>query len=148
MTDKKIPVRAEAARDDTWDLSKLYADDAAWAAGLSAYNKMAEKIPSFKGTLASGAEALLAFMDFSRDFGLLEERLAYYGELRQCEDEGADEGRAMSGRFMMAQAQAQAVLAWSNPEIQAIPEELMRGFLADSRLADYRIFLQRILRWK
>ncbi|MDR2343990.1 MAG: oligoendopeptidase F, partial [Spirochaetaceae bacterium] len=107
MLDKKIPPRSEAARDDTWDLSKLYADDPDWAAGLEAYNKMAEKIPSFKGTLASGVEALLNFMEFSRDLGLLEERLAYYSELRQCEDEGDNAGRSMTGRFMMAQAQAQ-----------------------------------------
>ncbi|MDR0684728.1 MAG: oligoendopeptidase F [Spirochaetaceae bacterium] len=148
MQDKKIPARSEAARDDTWDLSKLYADDAAWAAGLEAYNKMAEKIPSFKGTLASGVEALVAFMDFSRDLGLLEERLAYYGDLRQCEDEGDDNGRSMTGRFMMAQAQAQTALAWSNPEIQAVPDDLMRKFLEDERLAEYRVLLRRILRWR
>lgn len=148
MQNKKIPPRSEAALGDTWDLSKLYADDAAWAAGLQAYNKMAEKIPSFKGTLASGVGALLNFMDFNRDLGLLEERLAYYCEMRQCEDEGADDGRAMTGRFMMAQAQAQTALAWSNPEIQAVPDDVMRGFLEDERLADYRILLRRILRWK
>jgi oligoendopeptidase F len=148
MQDRKIPLRTETALADTWDLSKLYADDAAWTAGLEEYNRMAENIPSFKGTLASGVEALLAFMDFNRDFGILEERLAYYGDLRQCEDEGASEGRAMTGRFMMAQAKAEAALAWANPEIQAIPDDVIRNFFADERLAEYRITLQRILRWK
>jgi oligoendopeptidase F len=148
MQDRKIPLRAEVARADTWDLSKLYADDAAWAAGLEEYGRMKKRIPSFKGTLASGVEALLDFMDFSRDFGILEERLAYYADLRQCEDEGANEGRTMTGRFMMAQAEAEAALAWSNPEIQAIPDHVMKDFLVDERLAEYRIILQRILRWK
>ncbi|MDR1149817.1 MAG: oligoendopeptidase F, partial [Spirochaetaceae bacterium] len=131
-----------------WDLSKLYENDAAWDAGLNDYNKMAGRIDTFKGTLASSPDALLAFMEFSRDFGILEERLAYYCELRQCEDEGANEGRAMTGRFMIAQAQAQTALAWSNPEIQAIPAPLMQEFLKDGRIADYRILLLQILRWK
>jgi oligoendopeptidase F len=148
MQDRKIPPRSETARTDTWDLSALYADDSAWAAGLEAYDKMAEKIPVYKGTLASGVEALLAFMNFNRDFGMLEERLAYYSELRQCEDEEANEGRTMMGRFMMAAARSEAALAWANPEIQAIPDEVMRAFLADERLAEYKITLQRILRWK
>ncbi|MDR2659758.1 MAG: oligoendopeptidase F, partial [Spirochaetaceae bacterium] len=148
MRNKKIPLRTEVAQADTWDLSKLYVNDAAWYKGLDEYNKMAERIDGYKGTLSSSVNALLAFMEFSRDFGILEERLAYYSELRQCEDEGADDARAMVGRFMIAQAQAQTALAWSNPEIQAIPQALMQDFLKDERLADYRILLLHILRWK
>ncbi|MDR0383065.1 MAG: oligoendopeptidase F [Spirochaetaceae bacterium] len=147
MRNKEIPARSGAAKADTWDLSKLYADDAAWAAGLTEYKKMAERIPSFKGKLAEGG-TLLAFMEFSRGFGILEERLAYYSELRQCEDEGANEGRAMTGRFLIAQAEAQTALAWANPEIQSIPDPLMSDFLDDGRFAEYRILLLRILRWK
>jgi oligoendopeptidase F len=54
----------------------------------------------------------------------------------------------MTGRFLIAQAEAQTALAWANPEIQAIPDTLMRDFLADERFAEYRILLRRILRWK
>ncbi|MDR0409287.1 MAG: oligoendopeptidase F [Spirochaetaceae bacterium] len=148
MRNRNIPPRTEVPPADTWDLSKLYADDAAWSAGLDEYNRTAERIGDFKGTLASSFDALLAFMEFSRDFGILEERLAYYCELRQCEDEGANDGRSMTSRFLMAQARAQAALAWSNPEIQSVPENLMQEFLANERLAGFRTFLRRVLRWK
>ncbi|QQO10887.1 oligoendopeptidase F [Breznakiella homolactica] len=143
-----IPSRSEVARENTWDLSTLYPNDEAWTAGLGDYEKMAEKIPSFRGTLGRSAEALADYLDFSRDLGLLEERLAYYSELRQTEDEGDSAARSMSGRFMMAAAKVQAADSWSVPEIQAIPDAAMGQFLENPRIEEYRIYLKKLLRYK
>ena len=143
-----IPRRSEVLEADTWDLSKLYPSDAAWTDALAVYGKTADRIEGFKGTLGRSAEALADWLDFMRDFGLLEERLSYYCELRQTEDEGASEARAMTGRFMMAATAAQASASWATPEIQAIPDAAMERFLKTERLAEYRIYLAKILRWK
>ena len=143
-----IPLRSQIAPSDTWDLSKLFATDAAWYAGLAEFEKMAEKIPSFQGTLAKSVENMAAYMAFSCEFGILAERLYYYADLRQTEDEGSGEARSMTGKIVMAMAKAQAAGAWERPEILAIPENVMEGFLADSRLANYRIYLQRIVRYR
>ncbi len=143
-----IPPRSQVAASDTWDLSKLYPSDAAWAEGLARYEELADRIPSFKGTLGRSADALADWLDFSKEFGILEERLSYYCELRQTEDEGSNEGRTMTGKFMMAAVAAQAAASWATPEIQAIPDGTMAGFMEAERLAEYRIFLKKILRWK
>jgi oligoendopeptidase F len=143
-----IPLRAEVESKNTWDLSKLFLHDEAWNEGLASFEKMAEKIPGFRGTLGVSAESLAAYLEFARDFGILEERLGYYSELRQTEDEGDAVGRTMAGRFMMAAAKAQAAASWVTPEIQAIPEGNMAGFLAKPCLGDYRIYLNRLLRYK
>jgi oligoendopeptidase F len=144
----QIPGRQDIAQADTWDLSKLFANDAAWNEGLAAYETMAEKILSFKGTLAESAESLAAYLDFSRDLGILGERLGYYAELRQTEDEGSAVARTMSGKITMAAAKAHAAAAWEGPEILAVPEQDMEQYLVHPRIADYRIFLQRILRYR
>jgi oligoendopeptidase F len=107
-----------------------------------------EKIPIFQGTLGLSAENLGDWLDFCKEFGILEERLAYYSELRQTEDEGDSAARSMSGKFMMAAARAAAASSWADPEIQAIPDETMAGYLAHSRIAEYRIYLQKLLRYK
>lgn len=143
-----IPTRAQVNIEDTWDLSKLFPSDSAWAEGLGRYEEMAKRIPSFQGTLGSSVEALADWLDFSTAFGLLEERLSYYCELRQTEDEGADAGRTMTGKFMMAAVTAQAAASWATPEIQAIPDQTISGWLDHPRLGDYRIYLKKILRWK
>jgi oligoendopeptidase F len=143
-----IPARSNAAPEDTWDLSKLFSNDAAWNEGLAKYEKMAERIPSFRGTLGKSAESLACYMDFSRDFGILGERLYYYADLRQTEDEGAGDARTMVGKIIMAASKAQAAGAWEGPEILAIPENDMEAFLAHPRIADYRVYLQRTLRYR
>jgi oligoendopeptidase F len=123
-------------------------DDAAWNEGLSAYEKMAEKLPTFQGTLAKSAEQFAAYLDFSRDIGILGERLYYYAELRQTEDEGNGTARTMMGKITMAAAKAQAAGSWEGPEILAIPQQDIEKFLVHPRIADYRIYVERIIRYR
>jgi oligoendopeptidase F len=115
---------------------------------LGDYERLTGKIPAYRGTLGKSAESLADYLDFIRDFRILEERLGYYADLRQTEDEGANAGRTMTGKFMMAAAKAQAASSWEAPEIQAIPEQDMETFLQCPRLNDHRIYLKKLLRYK
>jgi oligoendopeptidase F len=148
MTQETIPSRNEVARENTWDLSKLFANDKAWENGLADFVKLAEKIPSFKGTLGKSAENLAAWLDFYRDLGILEERLGYYAYLRQTEDEGDNAARTMSGKFTMASSKVHAASAWAAPEIMAVPDADMKRFMTGSTLGEYRIHLEKLLRFK
>jgi oligoendopeptidase F len=143
-----IPSRSEVKKEDTWDLSKLFSDDASWYSALKEYETLAEKIPGFRGTLGKSAESLADYLDFARSFGILEEKLAYYSDLRQTEDEGDSAARTMTGKFTMAAARAQTAGAWAAPEIQAIPDADMNAWFKSPRLAEYLIYLKRLLRYK
>jgi len=145
---ERIPLRSEIAVSDTWDLSKLFVNDEEWSKALLEFEKMIERIPSFKGTLGKSAVSLADYLDFSRDLDILGERLGYYADLRQTEDEGDSAARTMNGKITMAAAKANAASAWDNPEILAIPEKDMETFLTSERITDYRIYLQRILRYR
>ena len=144
----KVPLRNEVAIEDTWDLSKLFNSDDAWNAGLEAFEKEAEKIPSFQGTLGKSAENLSAWMNFIQDLGILEERLSYYAELRQTEDEGDSIARTMTGKFTMASSKADAASSWAAPEIMAIPEADIENFLKTPCLSDYQVYLKKLLRYR
>jgi len=146
--EKKIPLRSEAAVSDTWDLSKLFANDDGWNKGLAEFEKTAEKIPSFKGTLAKSADSLADYLDFTRDLRILGERLGYYAMLRTSTDQGDSVSRTMSGKITMAGAKAEAAASWDKPEILSIPEKDMNSFLNHEKIKDYRVFLQRIIRYK
>jgi oligoendopeptidase F len=148
MDSVSIPLRSQAKLQDTWDLSKLYPSDSDWNAGLGAYEKLSEKIEGFRGSLGRSSESLLAWLEFYKELSLLEERLSYYCELRQTEDEGSGEARTMTGRFVMVQARTQAAASWATPEIQSIPDAAMEAYLKQPQLEEYRIFLRKILRWK
>jgi oligoendopeptidase F len=146
--EKNIPLRSEIAANDTWDLSKLFTNDEDWNKSLAEYEKTAEKIPSFQGTLGKSAAHLADYLDFSSALNLLGERLGNYAFLRQSEDEGGSTARTMVGKITMASAKASAAASWENPEILAIPQKDMESFLSHERIADYRIYLQKILRYR
>ena len=141
-----IPARRDVAEENRWDLSKLFAGDEAWYEGLEAFEKTAEGLPCFRGTLAKSAESLADYMDFSQKLGILGERLGYYAMLRKSEDESSGEARTMHGKIVMASAKAEAAAAWERPEILAVPEADMERFLGHPRMAGYRVYLERILR--
>ncbi|GMO57769.1 MAG: oligoendopeptidase F [Termitinemataceae bacterium] len=144
----KTKTRAEVAVQDTWDLSKLFKNDAAWDASLAKYEADSKKIPEFKGTLGKSAASFADFLDWNTNLSILEERLSYYSMLRSSEDEGDSVARAMSGKILMVASAAQAAKAWVDPEIMAIPEQDIQKFLLDKRLANYRISISRLLRYK
>jgi len=146
--EKNIILRSEIAISDTWDLSKLFPNDEEWNKSLLDFEKMIEKISSFQGTLGKSATHLADYLDFSNSLNLLGERLGNYAFLRQSENEGGAQARTMVGKITMAGARAGAASSWDNPEILAIPEKDMEVFLQHKRMADYRISLQRILRYR
>ena len=143
-----LRLRKDVPASDQWDLSKLYGDEAAWERDLERYRGLAGRIPSFKGTLGVGAESLAAALVFLRDLGLLEERLAAYAALRESEDQGLSASRDRTARFMMCQADAQTAWSYFDPEIQAIPDDRMAGYLAHPVLAEFATWLRKLLRFK
>ena len=148
MTGKPIANRSDLDQNDTWDLSKLFARDEDWEQALTEYEKQGEAAACFNGTLGVSAERLADYLDSAKALDILEERLNYYSDLRQTEDEGDTKARTMTGRFMMAAAKREAACAWAAPELQAIPDEVMAAFLAHPRLGEYRIYLHKLLRYK
>ncbi|MDR2471674.1 MAG: oligoendopeptidase F [Treponema sp.] len=146
--EKTIPLRSEVLAEFKWDLSSLYPGDAAWEKDLADYAAAPDRIAPFRGTLGGSAASLADYLDFSRNLGILEERLGYYSDLRQTEDEGSPAARTMTGKFAMAAARVQAASSWAAPEIQAIPDDRMAAFLTDPRLADYVVYLKKLLRYK
>ncbi len=143
-----VPQRSEVPVSDRWDLSSLFEDEASWEQGLKAYDSMTPRIAALKGTLVSSREAFIAALEFYRDFGILDERLAYYASLRQSEDEGDDASRGRYSRYEAASTRAKAAWAWFVPEFQALPDAFMDLCLKDPRFAEYEVFLRKFLRFK
>jgi oligoendopeptidase F len=143
-----VPLRSEIPESDRWNLSSLFKDESAWEAGLLAFDAMSSKIPELKGSLASSSEGFAGALAFYRDFGLLDERLAYYASLRQNEDEGDDASRGRFARYMAASTRAQGAWAWFVPEIQALSDPFVASCLAQPRFAEFAVYLRKLLRWK
>jgi len=143
-----VPLRSEIPLSDRWDLSSLYTDEASWEAGLVELDAMTPRIEALKGSLSRSRESFEGVLCFYRDFGVLDERLAYYASLRQSEDEGDVSARGRFARYMAAATRTQAAWAWLVPEIQALPDPFVEACMAEPSFAEFAVFLRKLLRMK
>ncbi len=142
------PARSEVKPENCWDLTKVYANDAAWEADLKKLSEMKGKIAAFKGTLAASAEKLLACLEFDRELDLLIETLYVYSHLKVAEDGSNSDNQARQARLIQQASECSALFAWFAPELQAIDDKTMKSFLDSGVLDDFRISLEQILRYK
>ncbi len=148
MSEQRVPARAELPLSMTWDLSSLYADDAAWEAELAALRAKMGPLLALKGKVGESAATLGRALHEQDELERLLEKLHTYAHLRNDEDLGNQGTQGMFDRATSLYHDTSAELAWITPEIMAIPDERMRGFLADPQLFYYRFALEVMLRFK
>ncbi len=142
---KQLPLRSEVPAADTWDLSRLYADDAAWEKDFAKLEKRIAGFARFQGKLGEGAESLAACFKFDRDFDRLGERLGTYAFLKTAEDATNSDYQRMQGRFMNVASQAGQAASFIRPEILSIPAARLKAMLEEKCLAPFRLQLERLL---
>jgi len=145
---KKLPARSEVPERDRWDLSSLYASDEAWEADFKEWETQIPRYESFRGTLASGAEAIAACLEFDLAFDRLGERLGTYAFLKTAEDTANSTYQRMQARYMNVASRAGQASSYIRPELMAIDDATMQQFLAAEVLKPYKLLLERVLRYK
>lgn len=143
-----LPKRSAVKASDTWDLESLFADDAAWEAGFTKYDKQLGGYNKFRGKLGESAATLAACIRFDSSLEQLGERLGCYAYLKTAEDQTNSDYQRMLGRFQNAATRAAQAASFFRPEVMAIPEKKMKSFLAAKELKAYKLLLDRILRYK
>lgn len=144
----RVPTRDNVKKQDTWDLTHLYKNDAAWEKDFKKLEAMAGGFDKFSGTLGKSAKHLRACLDFDTAIEKLAEPLGSYAFLKASEDVANPAYQGMIQRFTFVATRAGEAASFIAPEIQAIPKRTMDGFLASKELKPYRFSLEKLLRYK
>lgn len=145
---KSLPPRGKVKPSDTWDLSSLFPSDSEWE---SAFVKWEEQIPGFgrfRGKLAQSAEMLSACLQFDAAIDRASERLGVYAALKAAEDQSNSDYQRMKGRYQHAATKAAEASSFIRPEIMAIPAMTMDQFMEARELAEWKLALERTLRYR
>lgn len=142
-----VPVRSQVPEELTWDLSPLYATAEAWEADFARLDAAAAPVLAMQGKLDS-AEAVARLFEAETALDRLLERLHTYAHLRHDEDTAQDGPQAREARIRARYAEIAAECAWITPELLEHPEEEIRAWMEDPRLADCRRTLLKVLRNK
>src|SRR5687768_4187549 len=145
---KSLPPRSKVKEADTWDLSSLFKSDKDWESALEKWEKQIPGYEKFKGHLGDSAEMLSAAFQFDASVDRHGESLGVYAFLKSAEDQGNSDYQRMKGRYQHVATKASEAASFIRPEIMAIPEMKMNDFLRARELADWKIALERILRYR
>ena len=145
---KTLPPRSEVAAADQWDLSSLFRADAEWEGAFAQWERQIAGFNHFRGRLADGPEVILALLQFDASIDRAAERLGNYASLKTTEDQGNSDYQRMYGRFQAAATNAGEAASFIRPELMAIPPEVMDRFLRSPLLAEWRLALDRTLRYR
>ena len=145
---KAIPPRGKMKAEDLWDLTEIFASDAAWERDFQKMGEMVEGFSRFKGKLGNSAKVLRACYDFETEFEQLAEKLGAYAYLKASENVAESAYQGMIARYTHAATRASEAASFIAPEIQAIPAKRMALFLKSEEVAPYRFSLEKLLRYR
>ena len=141
--------RADVPTEETWDLEAIYPSSDAYEEALAGVPELVAQVTAFAGRLADDAEALVSCLRAYQDLLVRLRRVGAYAHLRLAEDGTDPERQARSSRLSALSAEWHARLSFLESEILDIPDDRLRGWLAeDPRLEPYRATLAAVVRDK
>ncbi|MDI9469054.1 MAG: oligoendopeptidase F [Bacillota bacterium] len=142
-----IPNRSEVPEHETWDLTPIFADDAAQAAAQTAIEAELPALAAYAGRLGESAATLADALILRDD---LERRLSLvylYAHLRHDEDSQNQTYVALEARARALVTRYRTATSWLAPELAMLDPALLTRFQAeDERLMTYRHALEDIAR--
>ena len=148
MAKKTIPVRKDISDEYKWDLTELFKSDDALE---SLYKEIETEIidyAGYKGRMKESVSVFKQTMDFHLSVHRKIENLYTYAHLKSDEDKANQQYLGVFQKAVSLFTRASELSSFMTPEIQSIPDELMKVFIEDDSLNEYRFFLQKILRYK
>jgi oligoendopeptidase F len=139
--------RADVPAKYQWDLTSLYADEAAWVASKQELMQSLPALGAWQGKLGESAASLNAGMAAWEQASRRAERLYAYAS--QLYDQDTRVGRSLQMQQEMSQVYSsfQAATSFMRPEILALGREKIDAYLAaEPKLGQYHMFFDDILR--
>jgi oligoendopeptidase F len=129
---QKIPTRAEAPVEHTWDLSLIFADIQAWERELAAVETKTKDVVALQGTLGDDPEQLLGALTLRDEVARRLWALYVYASQRKDSDATDTVGQALQDRAGSFAARTSAALAFIEPEILGIPEDTLTTWVRET----------------
>ena len=141
--------RGDIPVEDTWDVTVLYANDAAWEVDFNRVESLIPGIEALRGTLADGPDALLALFEKQAELWMLAEQVRVYSYLRGDEDTTNTHYQALEERASSLMARVSAATAWIEPEMLHLSDDQLRSYLKQSpELQAYERIITELIRMR
>jgi oligoendopeptidase F len=138
---------ADAPGRTVWDLTPLYASDAAWDQDRLALLAEIPALASARGTLGNSPQALRTALDSISAVYRRAQRLWVYASTQQSTDNRQARNQERVGLMQALQGRLGSALSWLDPEVQALGSAKVEAAIAaEPGLARHAVGLRNKLR--
>jgi len=148
VTAERLPIRTEVLPADTWDLDSLFPTDTAWEAAFAEWEAGIEGYSRFRGRLGESADVLAECLKFDTSMDRLSDRVGTYAFLKSSEDVANSTYQGLKARYMGVASKAGELASYIRPELLALPDDFLASYQQAPVLAEYRLALERLIRFK
>jgi len=148
QTAQQIPGRGQVDAVYKWRVDDIYAGEADWQADVERVKALIERAAGFCGQLGLGPLTLLDFLRCQDELGQVLNRVFLYAAMKRDEDNRVSLYQAMRDTAEGLAVSAAAKLAFFEPELLALPTEVLGGYLQNPHIALYQKYIDDILRHK
>ena len=145
---KELLKRADVPRDDTWDLTVMYKTPEDWNEAMEEASLLPEKLAGYQKNATRSPENLFEVIQAILNANRKAEKLFTYASMVQDQDLSNPAGNERNQKALDLLTSLATSLSWFNPQVLAVPEEIMVNWISDTPLAQYRVWLEDILRNK
>ena len=148
MNDRLLK-REEVPVEQTWRLEDIYPDEALWEEELQEAKSVAAKVKEYEGRLCESAQNLYEALKLYDDCSLKLDRAGGYSFMRHDQDAGNSHYQELELKVQSASVRISEELAFVEPEILAIPDDVIARFYGEEPgLRDYEVTIREIRRMK
>ncbi len=134
--------RKDVQENYKWKISDVFESDEKWEEAFAALEGRID-FDKYRGTLNT-VDGLLAYFKAEEALTVDTLRVYLYAFMKHDEDVRETKYNAYIARVMSFFTRLEEATAFSTPELTALPDETLDGFISDPRLHDYDYMLSRI----
>ena len=129
---ERLPKREEVKEELTWRLEDIYPDEGLWEEELKEARALAARVKEYEGKLGNSAQDLYGALKLYDDCSLKLDRVGGYSFMRHDQDAGNSHYQELELKVQSASVRISEELAFVEPEILAIPDDVIARCDAES----------------
>ncbi|HWR08117.1 oligoendopeptidase F [Sporomusa sp.] len=146
QTSTGLPSRDEIQPEYKWQIKDIYASEQLWQADFDNVKNDLSKVAKYKGILAQSIRNLIACLKLRDEINILAGKLFAYARLQRDENSANAKYQALVGKTEGLLAETSAATSFIEPEILAIPDDVLTTFRREHFLAEYSFYFDNLLR--
>ncbi|MFC4453391.1 oligoendopeptidase F [Deinococcus sonorensis] len=146
MPQSTLPTRQQLSRDQQWDIEALYATPDDWEAEAARLPAELDALNQHQGQLGHSPDQLAAYLRDEEALRLRLNRLTSYASMSASVDGQDTVAADRRDRSTEVASRHAAATAFAQPELLALDEATLRGWLDQAPLSEYRVPIERVLR--